>query len=214
MYASLMTALVAPVSRGSVTISSADTAVLPIIDPAFLVSPADQEVALAAFKRARDFFAAKALQPVLIGEEYDPGPSVATDAQILHWIRSNVMTVWHSSSTCAMGRSSNPLAVVDNHAKVIGVSNLRVVDASAFPLLPPGHPQSTVCMLRVIVCRDEIKLTDFRCSCGENCGYDQKRKLIICFEYGYNIISWKRNAGEFQCFVDGKHCEVCNVIKG
>jgi choline dehydrogenase-like flavoprotein len=154
MYASLITALVAPVSRGSVTISSADTAVAPIIDPGFLTAPADQDVALAAFKRARDFFATKAVQPVLIGGEYDPGPRVSTDAQILQWIRNNVMTVWHASCTCAMGKSNNPLAVVDSHARVIGVSNLRVVDASAFPILPPGHPQSTVCMLKCIVFRD------------------------------------------------------------
>jgi choline dehydrogenase len=153
MYASLLAALVAPVSRGSVTISSTDTTVAPIIDPGFLTSPADQDVALAAFKRARDFFAAKALQPVLIGGEYYPGPGVATDAQILEWIRNNLMTVWHASCTCAMGKSSNPLAVVDNHARVIGVSNLRVVDASAFPILPPGHPQSTVCKSKCIVFR-------------------------------------------------------------
>jgi choline dehydrogenase-like flavoprotein len=35
--------------------------------------------------------------------------------------------------------------VVDTHAKVIGVKGLRVVDASSFALLPPGHPQSMVC---------------------------------------------------------------------
>lgn len=39
------------------------------------------------------------------------------------------------------------MAVVDAQARVIGVSGLRVVDASAFALLPPGHPQSTVYML-------------------------------------------------------------------
>lgn len=44
-----------------------------------------------------------------------------------------------------MGKKSDPLAVVDNKARVFGVSNLRVVDASSFPLLPPGHPQATVC---------------------------------------------------------------------
>lgn len=44
-----------------------------------------------------------------------------------------------------MGRKSDPLAVVDPKARVIGVKNLRVVDASSFALLPPGHPQSTVC---------------------------------------------------------------------
>ncbi len=34
----------------------------------------------------------------------------------------------------------------DYSARVIGVQGLRVVDASAFPLLPPGHPQASVCM--------------------------------------------------------------------
>ncbi|KAJ2966529.1 hypothetical protein NUW58_g10642 [Xylaria curta] len=43
-----------------------------------------------------------------------------------------------------MGKKDDPLAVVDPRAQVYGVKNLRVVDASAFPLLPPGHPQSTV----------------------------------------------------------------------
>ena len=55
------------------------------------------------------------------------------------------MTVWHAACTCAMGKATDPMAVVDSSAKVIGVSKLRVVDASAFPLLPPGHPQSTIC---------------------------------------------------------------------
>lgn len=37
------------------------------------------------------------------------------------------------------------MAVVDSQARVIGVRGLRVVDASSFALLPPGHPESTVC---------------------------------------------------------------------
>lgn len=39
------------------------------------------------------------------------------------------------------------MAVVDTHARVYGVTGVRVVDASAFPFLPPGHPQSTVCKI-------------------------------------------------------------------
>lgn len=38
-------------------------------------------------------------------------------------------------------------AVVDSKARVIGVLKLRVVHASAFPFLPPGHPMATVCKL-------------------------------------------------------------------
>lgn len=37
------------------------------------------------------------------------------------------------------------MAVVDSHARVYDVHGLRVVDASAFPFLPPGHPQSSIC---------------------------------------------------------------------
>lgn len=44
-----------------------------------------------------------------------------------------------------MGRTNDVNAVVDTKARVIGVKNLRVIDASAFPFLPPGHPMSTVC---------------------------------------------------------------------
>jgi hypothetical protein len=51
------------------------------------------------------------------------------------------MTVWHASCTCKMGKIDDPDAVVDSKAKVIGVTGLRVVDASSFALLPPGHPQ-------------------------------------------------------------------------
>ena len=44
-----------------------------------------------------------------------------------------------------MGRRNDTMAVADSTGRVFGVSNLRVADISAFPLLPPGHPQATVC---------------------------------------------------------------------
>lgn len=43
------------------------------------------------------------------------------------------------------GRVGGEGAVVDSAARVFGVSGLRVVDASAFPFLPPGHPQGSIC---------------------------------------------------------------------
>ena len=46
-----------------------------------------------------------------------------------------------------MGRGDETMAVVDSKARVYGVEGLRVVDASAFPFLPPGHPQAAVYML-------------------------------------------------------------------
>jgi choline dehydrogenase len=43
-----------------------------------------------------------------------------------------------------MGRENDSMAVLDSRARIIGVERLRVVDASAFALLPPGHPIVTV----------------------------------------------------------------------
>ena len=49
--------------------------------------------------------------------------------------------------TGRMGKASDPDAVIDSRARVYGVKGLRVVDASAFAILPPGHPMSTICKL-------------------------------------------------------------------
>lgn len=156
-YASILAALVSPLSRGTVTITSSSTSDLPVIDPNWLSHPVDQAVMVAAYKRVRAAFASKAMAPILADPvEYYPGPDVHTDEQILDTIRKDVMTVWHAACTCRMGRVDDPTAVVDNKARVIGVNNLRVVDASAFALLPPGHPTSTIYALAEKIA-DDIK---------------------------------------------------------
>ena len=58
-----------------------------------------------------------------------------------------------------MGRVEDVNAVVDSKARVIGVQNLRVVDASSFPILPPGHPQSTVYALAEKIAEDILNAT-------------------------------------------------------
>jgi choline dehydrogenase len=137
-FVTILAGLVAPRSRGSVTIASPDTAVLPIINPGFLSDPVDQAVAIEAFKRTRAAFAAKAMQPILVGPEYIPGNAIQTDAQILDYVRKNAMTIWHASCTCAM-RKREYGGVLDSNLQVYGVNGLRVVDASSFPELPPGR---------------------------------------------------------------------------
>ncbi|TVY17343.1 Dehydrogenase patE [Lachnellula arida] len=146
-YASVSAALVKPFGRGNVTISSADIAISPVVNPNFLADPRDQEVAIAAFKRARQVFQANSILPIIVGAEAYPGANITTDAQILDSLKIQAGPVYHASCTNAMGTADDPLAVVDSHAKVFGVTGLRVVDASALPFLPPGHPQATIYML-------------------------------------------------------------------
>ncbi|QDS73883.1 hypothetical protein FKW77_007045 [Venturia effusa] len=153
-YASILAALVAPLSRGNVTIISSDTLIKPLINPNWLTSPTDQAVAIAGYKRVRQAFASNFMKGVVIGDEYFPGKAVQTDAQILDTIRKTVHTVWHASCTCRMGKSDDNMAVVDSRARVFGVTGLRVVDASSFAILPPGHPQSTVYALAEKIAAD------------------------------------------------------------
>ncbi|KAJ6092589.1 alcohol oxidase [Penicillium sp. IBT 16267x] len=145
-YVSIAAALITPLSRGTVEIASADTADLPVINPNWLTHPTDVEVSVAGFRRARELMATKAISQIVIGEEYFPGTSVQTDEEIVAWLREATGTVFHASCTCSMGKSNDTMAVLDSKARVYGVSNLRVVDASSFPLLVPGHPMSTICV--------------------------------------------------------------------
>lgn len=144
MYAYLEIALIAPLSRGSVSISSGNIFDPPVIDVGWLSNSSDVEMAVQAIKRGRDFFGTSAIQPVLTSEEILPGKNVSTDAEIAQYVREYIQTVYHASCTCAMGKVEDPMAVIDSKARVIGVSGLRVVDASSFPFLIPGHPQSTI----------------------------------------------------------------------
>lgn len=148
-YGALAVALCTPRSRGTVAVTSADARVPPAINPNFLTDQADVDVAVAGFHRARQFWATDALAPLRIGDEVYPGAQVQTDAEIHENIKKSFNTVYHGACTCAMGRKDDPMAVVDNEARVFGVQGLRVVDASSFPLLPPGHPQATVCKFLV-----------------------------------------------------------------
>ncbi|PHH81674.1 hypothetical protein CDD82_207 [Ophiocordyceps australis] len=143
-YASILPTLVATFSRGSVSINSSDTSVNPVIYSNLLSDPRDQEIAVAAFKRARQIAATRALRSVIAGPEVAPGPSVVSDADILAAVMNTTSPIWHAAGTCKMGKPGDAMAVVDAQANVFGVSRLRVVDASIFPVLVPCHPQATV----------------------------------------------------------------------
>ncbi|KAL4759703.1 GMC family oxidoreductase [Aspergillus foveolatus] len=156
-YGSILGILITPTSRGNITLASADTSDPPVINPNWLTTEADQEAAIAIFKRIREIFASDGMAPVILGDEYYPGNGTQADAEILRFIQKNVMTLWHPSCTNKMGTKDDPAAVLDSKARVFGVGRLRVVDASSFPFLPPGHPQSTVYMLAEKIADDIIR---------------------------------------------------------
>jgi choline dehydrogenase len=177
-YVAILSALISPLSRGNVSLASSSMKDPPLIDVGWLTNSTDVEVLVESMKRARALFESDAVKPVLIGEEALPGKDVVTDEQMAEYIRKSATTVYHASCTCKlpftmlescfsfantsrllgkMGKASDPMAVIDSKARVIGVQGLRVVDASSFPLLVPGHPQSTIYALAEKIADDIIR---------------------------------------------------------
>ncbi|KAL8670710.1 MAG: hypothetical protein Q9168_004759 [Polycauliona sp. 1 TL-2023] len=159
-YATINPGIVAPLSRGNISIKSSEMSTPPIINPNWLTSTTDQELAIQGFKRAREIWQVLEDAGLTVdgSNEYFPGKNVTSDKDILDFIQRSLMTIYHAAGTCKMGKLDDKMAVVDSRARVIGVSNLRVVDASAFPFLPPGHPQSTVYALAEKIAADILGL--------------------------------------------------------
>ena len=67
--------------------------------------------------------------------------------QIIEWVRENVESAYHPTSTCRMGSIDDPMAVVDSKCQVIGLENLRVIDSSIFPTIPNGNLNAPTMML-------------------------------------------------------------------
>tara|TARA_B100000900_G_scaffold364735_1_gene339536 strand:+ start:4210 stop:5805 length:1596 start_codon:yes stop_codon:yes gene_type:complete len=133
-----------PLSRGAVTLNSADPLQAPRIAFNYLSEPEDWRVFREAIRAARRIFAQPAMAAVA-GVELSPGADEQTDAQLDEFIRNRAESAYHPCGTCRMG--SDSAAVVDPLARVNGVDGLRVVDTSIFPHITNGNLNAPTIML-------------------------------------------------------------------
>ena len=63
------------------------------------------------------------------------------------WLLKNTGTSHHISRNCKMGPASDPMAAVDQHGKVHGLRNIRVVDASIMPDRIRANTNATTIMI-------------------------------------------------------------------
>jgi choline dehydrogenase-like flavoprotein len=112
--------------------------------------PYDMEVTVAVIRRALDVAANwrkhHELGPLLVptalaarhGHVTGATPS---DELLADLARHYSLTVYHLTSTCRMG------SVVDPRLRVMGITNLRVADASVMPNVPSGNTNAVAIMI-------------------------------------------------------------------
>lgn len=135
-----------PTSRGHVRITSNDPLAAPEIQPNYLATEADMRVAVDSLKLTRRLAAAPALSRYN-PREFLPGPEVQTEAQMREAAGRIGATIFHPVATAKMGLDSDPMAVLDGRLRVRGIERLRVIDASAMPLITSGNTASPTLMI-------------------------------------------------------------------
>ena len=133
-------------SRGHVRLSSGDAREKPKILFNYLSHPDDLAEFRAGTRLTREIFAQKAFDPWR-GREIQPGEDVRTDDEIDAFVRAKVESAYHPSCSNKMGRSSDPMAVVDPEGRVYGTEALRVIDSSVMPSITTGNLNAPTIML-------------------------------------------------------------------
>ena len=126
------------VSRGEVTLRSADPADNPRIQFNYMSAKSDWEDFRTCIRLTREILGQKAFAP-FAGKEIQPGEDVQSDEALDGFIREHVESAYHPCGTCKMGAANDPMAVVDAECRVIGVDGLRVADSSIFPRITNGN---------------------------------------------------------------------------
>jgi choline dehydrogenase-like flavoprotein len=131
--------IIKPSSRGKVGLRTPMPDSKPTVVCNFLTTEEDRASMLAGVRIALEI----ASQPALKALEREPLSVPASDSEddIWDWVRRASQTVYHPTSTCAMG------AVVDSDLCVYGVEGLRVVDASVMPTITRANTNAATMMI-------------------------------------------------------------------
>ncbi|MFI5537228.1 GMC family oxidoreductase [Nocardia sp. NPDC051900] len=131
--------LINPTSRGEVTLRSASPGTAPRIQHNYLQTEEDRQSVIAGLRSALGIADQPALRELTTGEFSTPTGD--SDAELLDFAARTAQTLYHPTSTCAIG------AVVDPRLRVLGLRGLRVADASVMPSVVRGNTNAPTIMV-------------------------------------------------------------------
>jgi choline dehydrogenase-like flavoprotein len=137
-----------PRSRGRLTLADDRPETKPLLDFRYFTDPEghDERTIIDGLRIAREVAATSPMRE-WIAREIAPGPALTTDEELSAYGRAAHHTVYHPAGTCRMGAADDPLAVVDPDLRLRGLANVRIADASVFPLMPSVNPMITVMLI-------------------------------------------------------------------
>lgn len=143
-YITIMVANNHPFSRGSCHIRSASPDGKPSLDPKYLSHPLDLEILARQTQYIETIVKTEPLASLLkpVGR-LPEGKEATTLEAAKEIVKERLLSTFHPVGTCAM-MPKELGGVVDSRLKVHGIKNLRVVDASIFPMETLGNIQATV----------------------------------------------------------------------
>ncbi len=120
-------------SSGEMLLRAADPRIQPYLDYNLLDTEFDRRRLREAVRICMDLAGTEPLSDFM-GERLRPADrDLESDDALDDWMMRKVSTSHHISSTCKMGPDSDPMAVVDQYARVRGLDGLRIADASIMP---------------------------------------------------------------------------------
>ena len=144
-YVSFLPQLAHPFSRRSVHVTSTNPNAHPRIDPKYFSHPLDAEIMARHMMQVETIAKSPPLCDFLKpdGRRLQEGHDATTLERAVELVRHSATSNYHIVGTCAM-MPKELGGVVDSRLKVYGTKNLRVCDASIFPVQVRGNIQSTV----------------------------------------------------------------------
>ena len=128
-----------PTSRGHLMLRTAQPDTAPRILHNYLQTEEDRQSLLAGLRIALDIAHRPAVAAIKTGPFTVPASD--SDADLMVYARQTAQTLYHPTSTCAIG------AVVDSRLRVLGLEGLRVVDASVMPSVIRGNTNAPTIMI-------------------------------------------------------------------